>query len=81
MKDEKEKVKESQSRNVTPSLAIPIGCRVGGVTLGIYVGFDSPSIIRYLEPLTRYVLIPHFTDCHFNENVLPPLGEEKPVLE
>ena len=32
---EKEKVKESQSqsRNVTPSLDTPIGCRVGGVTV------------------------------------------------
>ena len=28
----KEKVKESQSRNVTPSLDTPSGCRVGGVT-------------------------------------------------
>ena len=28
----KEKVKESQSRRVTPSLDIPIGCRVRGVT-------------------------------------------------
>ena len=30
---EKEKVKESQSRNVTPPLDIHFGCRVGGVTL------------------------------------------------
>ena len=29
---EKEKVKESQSRSVTPPLDIPFGCRVGGVT-------------------------------------------------
>ena len=29
---EKEKVKESQSRNVTPSLDTHFGCRVGGVT-------------------------------------------------
>ena len=30
---EKEKVKESQSRSVTPSPDIPIRCRVGGVTV------------------------------------------------
>ena len=30
---EKEKVKESQSRSVTPSLDTHFGCRVGGVTI------------------------------------------------
>ena len=35
--------------------------------LGVYVGFDSPSIIRYLEPLTVDVFTAHFADCHFNE--------------
>ena len=30
---EKEKVKESQSRSVTPPLDTHFGCRVGGVTL------------------------------------------------
>ncbi|KAL6338764.1 hypothetical protein AAG906_023914 [Vitis piasezkii] len=34
--------------------------------LGIYVGFDSPSIIRYLEPLT-VMFLHRFVDCHFNE--------------
>ena len=29
---DKEKVKESQSRNVTPSLDTHFGCRVGGIT-------------------------------------------------
>ena len=33
----------------------------------IYVGFDSPSIIRYLEPLIDNVFIVRFADCHFNE--------------
>ena len=45
--------------------------------LGIYVGFDYPSTIRYLEPLTCDVFTPRFTDCHFNESVFSPLGEEK----
>ena len=34
---------------------------------GIYIGFDSPSIIKYLEPLTGDVFIARFADCHFDE--------------
>ena len=34
---EKEKVKESQSRRVTPKLDTPIGCRVGGCHTGSYL--------------------------------------------
>ena len=49
--------------------------------LGIYVGFDSPSIKRYLEPLTGNVFRTRFAECHFNEIVFPPLGGEKLVLE
>ena len=49
--------------------------------LGFYVGFDSPSIIRYLEPLTDDVFTARFAYCHFNESVYPPLGREKPILE
>ena len=45
--------------------------------LGIYVGFDSPSIMRYLEPLTGDVFTARFADCHFNESVFPSLGERK----
>ncbi|KAM1330898.1 hypothetical protein ACFX2H_043129 [Malus domestica] len=49
--------------------------------LGIYVGFDSPSIIRYLEPLTGDVFTARFADCHFDETVFPSLGREKIVPE
>ena len=49
--------------------------------LGIYVGYDFPSIIRYLEPSTGDVFTTLFPDCHFNKNIFPPLGEEKSVLE
>jgi hypothetical protein len=35
--------------------------------LGIYIGFDSPSIIRYLEPLASDIFKAHFEDCHFDE--------------
>ncbi|RVW17511.1 Retrovirus-related Pol polyprotein from transposon TNT 1-94 [Vitis vinifera] len=49
--------------------------------LGVYVGFDSPSIIRYLEPLTGDVFTARFADCHFNESVFPSLGREKSIPE
>ena len=49
--------------------------------LGIYVGFDSPSIIRYLEPLTDDIFTTHFTDCHFNESVFLSLGGENRYLK
>ena len=49
--------------------------------LEIYVGFDSPSIIRYLEPLTDDVFTARFADCHFNESVFPSLGREKSIPE
>ncbi|KAL0540982.1 hypothetical protein IC582_021009 [Cucumis melo] len=41
--------------------------------LGIYVGFESSSIIRYLEPLTGDVFTARFADCHFNEINFPTL--------
>ena len=47
--------------------------------LRIYVGFDSSSIIRYIEPLTGDIFTTHFADCNFNESVLPPLRGEKSV--
>ena len=42
--------------------------------IGIYVGIDSPSIIKYLEPMTGDVFRARFADCHFNETVFPQLG-------
>jgi hypothetical protein len=32
---------------------------------GIYIGYDSPSIIRYMEPTTTDVFKARFVDCHF----------------
>ena len=49
--------------------------------LGIYVGFDSPSIIRYLEPLIGDILKTRFDVCHFNETIVLPLGGEKSLPE
>ena len=47
--------------------------------LGIYVSFQS--IINYIEPLTGEVFIARFVDCHFDENIFPPLGGDKPIPE
>ena len=47
--------------------------------LGIYVGFGSSSIIRYLEPLKGDVFRARFVDCHFNKTIFPQLGGEKSI--
>ena len=47
--------------------------------LGIYVSFHSSSIIKYIESLTGEVFTAHFTNCHFDENVFPPLGRGNPI--
>ena len=44
--------------------------------LGIYVGYSSPSIIKYLEPLTGDLFPACFADCIFNEDHFPALGGE-----
>ena len=49
--------------------------------LGIYVGFQSTSILNYIEPLTGEVFTARFEDCHFDENLFPPLGGDKPIPE
>ena len=48
--------------------------------LEIYVGFNSPSIIKYLESLTRDVFTARFADCQFDEIIFPILGGEKGKL-
>jgi len=42
--------------------------------LGIYVGYQSPSIIKYLEPLTGDLFIAWYANCIFNEDYFPALG-------
>ena len=49
--------------------------------LGIYIGFNSPSIIKYLEPLTGDVFTARFADCQFDETIFPILRGEKEKLE
>jgi len=49
--------------------------------LGIYIGFESLSIIKYLEPLTSDSFMARFVDCHFNETMFPVLEGEIKQLE
>ena len=49
--------------------------------LGIYVGFQSTYILNYIEPLTGEFFTARFADCHFDENLFPPLGGDKPIPE
>ena len=45
--------------------------------MGIYVGYSSPSIIKYLEPLTGDLFTARYADCIFDEDNFPALGGEK----
>jgi len=49
--------------------------------LGKYVCYESPSIIRYLEPKTDNIFMARFADCHFNKAIFSALGGEKKQLE
>ena len=44
--------------------------------LGIYLGYSSPSIIKYLEPLTGDLFTAQFADSIFNEDHFLALGRE-----
>ena len=46
----------------------------------IYVGFDSPTIIKYLEPTTGDLFKAMYADCHFDESEHPTLGRENSKL-
>ncbi|GJV63667.1 retrovirus-related pol polyprotein from transposon TNT 1-94 [Tanacetum coccineum] len=45
--------------------------------LGIYVGYETSSIIRYIEPLIGDQFTARFADCHFDEVVFLKLGGVK----
>ena len=45
---------------------------------GIYVGFDSPSVIRYLTPETGVLHKARFQNCKFDETVFPSVTVSKP---
>ncbi|KAK2436707.1 putative mitochondrial protein [Trifolium repens] len=48
--------------------------------LGIYIGYESPSIIKYLEPTTGDLFTARFADCHFDESNFPTLGGDNMQL-
>ena len=63
-------------------IALPQHTKMGSQRrLGIYIGYESPSIIRYLEPKTGDIFTARFADCHFNEVIFPTLREEKKQLK
>jgi hypothetical protein len=43
--------------------------------MGIYVGYQSPSILKYLESLTGDLFMTRFADCIFNEDNFLALEE------
>ena len=46
--------------------------------LRIYIGYESPSIIKYLEPSTGDMFTARFAYCHFDESNFPTTrGEHK----
>jgi hypothetical protein len=45
-------------------------------SLGIYVGYESPSIVKYLEPSTGKMFRARFLDCVFDETSFPKVGKE-----
>jgi len=49
--------------------------------LGIYVGFESPSIIRYLESLIGDMFTAQFANCRFDETIFLKLGGENSEIK
>jgi hypothetical protein len=42
--------------------------------MGVYVGYESPSIIKYLEPKTGDLFTARYADSIFDEDYFPALG-------
>ena len=45
----------------------------------VYVGFDSPSVIRYVSPKTGTLHKAGFQNCQFDEHVFPSLTSADPI--
>jgi len=45
--------------------------------LGIYVGYETASIIKYLEPMTGDLHTARYADCVFDEDHFPALGGDR----
>jgi hypothetical protein len=48
--------------------------------MGIYVRFQSPSILKYLAPLTGDLFTTRFVDCIFNEDHFLVLGGDNKFI-
>jgi hypothetical protein len=48
--------------------------------MGVYVGFQSLSILKYLEPLTGDLFTTQVADCIFNEDHFPALGGDNKFI-
>jgi len=49
--------------------------------LEIYIGFNSSSIMRYIEPLTGNIFKARFEYCYFDKNILTSIEREKSLPE
>ena len=45
--------------------------------LGIYIGYESLSILKYLEPITGDQFTAQYIDVIFDEDHFPTLGRDK----
>jgi hypothetical protein len=48
--------------------------------MGIYVGYQFPSILKYLEPLTGDLFMTWFADCIFNKDYFSALGGDNKFI-
>jgi hypothetical protein len=48
--------------------------------MGIYAGYQSPSILKYLEPLTGDLFTARFAECIFNEDHFLALGRDNKFI-
>jgi hypothetical protein len=49
--------------------------------IGIYVGYNSPFIIKYLEPMTGDLFMTRYADCIFNEDHFLTLWENFRIIQ
>jgi hypothetical protein len=49
-------------------------------SMGIDMGFQSSSTLKYLEPLTGDLFTTRFTDCIFNDDHFPTLGGDNKFI-
>jgi hypothetical protein len=48
--------------------------------MGIYVGFQSPTILKYLESLMGDLFTTRFADYIFNDDHFPSLGGDNKFI-